>query len=886
MKLHRLVLRNYRGIEHRDIEFPDRGVVVVSGANEIGKSSMIEALDLLLEAKDRSTRKEVKQVKPTHLDEGAEVMAVISTGPYRFEYLKRFHKRPETRLTVLSPRREQLTGDEAHERVQAILAETVDTELWRAQRVMQSASTAPVDLSSCDALARALDVAAGPTVTLSGSEPVLIDRIDAEFRQYFTSTGRATGQWAAAVSRLRESEQQVQLCQAAVDEVDDAVARHGRLADERARLSDERARCAKRLESAQTAAAALEQLVDRLTQVRALAAAAEMTRTASEAALLERRRLRADLTERSVTIAGLESAVDAAAKEEAAAHQAAATAAAAAECARGAVEQSMLRVDAARHTVERIMRRDEAQKLTLRLSRVDAVGEQLLAVDEELAQIALTDDVMRDVELAALTTERAAAQAELASAHIELDASATVSVVVAGEPVELAPGTSWSQRVTSSTAVEVPGVLTVRVVPGAPAADSQEKLERARRILDLLLREAGVTDVTAARQLDARRRELISERGRLRATRDALVGDDDAASLRARLVELGDEPHPPGDPRAEDARAELEEATRAHRQARADHDVRRDAAASSTAQAMQSTNTVAVLRAKLAAAREELDGVSNRVVRLRESRSDDELAVQSESDAERARSTAAQLLAIEAELAAAGPDGIRAELAEATRDAGELGARHDEAVGLLREVTAQLRVYGTEGRKGRLDAALTERERAVAQHAALQRRSAAAQLLQSVMTRHRDESRLRYVDPFRVEVERLGRIVFGPDFEVEVDGGLRILSRTLEGRTVPFESLSGGAKEQLGIVTRLASAVLVAKEDGVPVVIDDALGFSDPDRLARMGEVFDAVGGDGQVIVLTCSPERYAGIVDARHLELAGSSPSVRVCDTTREARS
>jgi hypothetical protein len=301
---------------------------------------------------------------------------------------------------------------------------------------------------------------------------------------------------------------------------------------------------------------------------------------------------------------------------------------------------------------------------------------------------------------------------------------------------------------------------------------------------------------------------------------------------------------------------------------------------------MQSTNTVAVLRAKLASAREELDGVSNRLVRLRESRSDDELAVQSESDAERARTTAAQALAIDAELAAAGPDAVQAELAEATRNADELGARHDEVVGLLREVTAQLRVYGTEGRKGRLDAALTERERAAAEHAALQRRSGAAQLLQSVMTRHRDESRLRYVDPFRVEVERLGRIVFGPDFEVEVDGGLRILSRTLEGRTVPFESLSGGAKEQLGIVTRLASAVLVAKEDGVPVVIDDALGFSDPDRLARMGEVFDAVGGDGQVIVLTCSPERYAGIVDARHLELASSSPSVRVCDTTRKARS
>ena len=205
MKLHRLVLRNYRGIAYRDIEFPDHGVVVVSGANEIGKSSMIEALDLLLRAKDRSTKKEVKQVKPTHVDEGAEITAVISTGPYRFEYYKRFHKRPETRLTVTAPAREQLTGDEAHDRVQGILAETVDTELWQAQRVMQSASTASVDLSGCDALARALDVAAGQASTLSGTEPLLIDRIEGEFRQYFTATGRPSGQWAAAVSRLREA---------------------------------------------------------------------------------------------------------------------------------------------------------------------------------------------------------------------------------------------------------------------------------------------------------------------------------------------------------------------------------------------------------------------------------------------------------------------------------------------------------------------------------------------------------------------------------------------------------------------------------------------------------------------------------------------------------
>src|SRR6202044_3142872 len=254
MKLHRLVLTNYRGIRHREIEFPDHGVVVVCGANEIGKSSMIEALDLLLESRDRSTKKEVKQVKPTHSDVGSEVTAEISSGTYRFIYRKRFHKKCETELTVLAPRREQLTGDEAHERVRAMLAETVDNDLWHAQRVLQSASTATVDLSGCDALSRALDVAAGDEAALSGNEPLLIDRIDAEYARYFPPTGRPTAEWAAAISRLSDADTAVAECTAAVAEVDDRVRRHAVLTEQVAELSQLRLAAGPRLAGAPAAA--------------------------------------------------------------------------------------------------------------------------------------------------------------------------------------------------------------------------------------------------------------------------------------------------------------------------------------------------------------------------------------------------------------------------------------------------------------------------------------------------------------------------------------------------------------------------------------------------------------------------------------------------------
>jgi uncharacterized protein YhaN len=52
------------------------------------------------------------------------------------------------------------------------------------------------------------------------------------------------------------------------------------------------------------------------------------------------------------------------------------------------------------------------------------------------------------------------------------------------------------------------------------------------------------------------------------------------------------------------------------------------------------------------------------------------------------------------------------------------------------------------------------------------------------------------------------------------------------------------------------------------VIIDDVLGFSDSDRLAKMGAVFDAVASDAQVLVLTCSPARFDGVAGAHHIVL------------------
>jgi hypothetical protein len=870
MKLHRLVLENYRGIDHREIDFPDQGVVVVSGANEIGKSSMIEALDLLLESKDRSTKKEVKQVKPTHADVGSEVTAEISTGPYRFVYRKRFHKRAETQLTVLEPRREQHSGDEAHDRVQAMLAETVDTELWHAQRVLQAASTAAVNLSGCDALTRALDIAAGDTAALSGNEPLLIERIDAEYARYFTPTGRPTAEWTAVISALRDAEDEVQRCAAAVAEVDDRVNRHAALTAELAELSQHQQVAGVRQIAAQAAADKIAQRTEQLREAELIAAAATATSAASTGAHTERLRLRVETDSRTATVATLEAEAREAVDAEATARDVTVAADGVVEEASQLLAAAQQRAETARRVVDELARREETERLATRLAKIDAALRDRDRIGEELSTIALTDDLFQRIGQAAAAVDRAEGQLALVSATVEFVAAADIELVVGDQRVSLPTGQSWSTTAGATTEVEVPGILTARFTPGTSALDIQAEYAAAQENLAVALAAAQVADLTAARGSDQRRRELQSGRDQLTATLVGLCGDDEVEQLRSRLAELRALPALVDGVAmdAHAARAELDEADAARVKAGADCETHRRVAALATSRLTEISTQATLLHDKLVTQRAELAVVADRLAEQRAAVADEKLAAMVDADLLAAQTAEGRFAELSQQLAAAAPDAVAAELADAAEAAAAFRARHDEIARTLHEIGVELTLFGTEGRKGKLDVAETKREHARSEHDRVGHRARAVQLLREVMVRHRDTTRLRYVEPFRAELQRLGRPVFGPSFEVDVDTDLCIVNRTLDGCTVPYESLSGGAKEQLGILARLAGAALVAKEDAVPILIDDALGFTDPERLAKMAEVFDTLGERGQVIVLTCTPARYDGVKGAQRIEL------------------
>jgi hypothetical protein len=226
-------------VGERDIAFSPTGVTVVEGPNEIGKSSIAEAVDRVLEDLDSTTRKRVVELRPVGRDVGPEVAIEVETGQYAFRYRKRFLRERQTELRITRPRPSQLSGREAHERVRAMLAETVDLALWKALRIQQGSVVDQASLVDQSSLSAALDRAAGEAPA-GQEERSLFDAAHAEYLQYWTETGRRK-QDAAERDRATESARaDVERIQAALNSIDADVDASVRLQAEAGRLVERR----------------------------------------------------------------------------------------------------------------------------------------------------------------------------------------------------------------------------------------------------------------------------------------------------------------------------------------------------------------------------------------------------------------------------------------------------------------------------------------------------------------------------------------------------------------------------------------------------------------------------------------------------------------------
>ena len=422
------------------------------------------------------------------------------------------------------------------------------------------------------------------------------------------------------------------------------------------------------------------------------------------------------------------------------------------------------------------------------------------------------------------------------------------------------------------------GLVEVRVAAGTSVDDLAERRDESRRRLEHQLAEAGAATVADAEEQNERRKEALRIReDSERAIREAL-GDLTYETLREKLERtrnrvatyLESRPEEPAIAPDFDSAAQAKSNAREILQT-----VRREAQEAEAGfkavdegwQKLQQELTETRLRvrisaealqkeeAKLEAARKAVpdqrlkDGLRVAEEQLREAEGAYTAAREEYEKLEPARASELRDNARRAEQDAQ----ARLEAAQKERDtlAGRLGAR------------------GEEGLFERLEEARTRHRHVERERRALERRAAAAKRLFETMHEAREEELRTYVGPLRDRIIELGRLVFGESFSVELDQELRVEQRTFLGITLPYSSLSMGAKEQIGLLSRVACAMLIDPGQGVPLLFDDTLGYADPERLEGVGAMLSRAGEKTQVILLTCTPDRFRHVGGAQVIRLA-----------------
>lgn len=874
MKLLTLTLENWRGVSASHIEF-DNAVTLIEGRNEVGKSSLVEALRMLFREKSGSKKKEVQAVQPVGQDVGSSVAAEVRCGDYHFHYSKTYNRKAGTELRILAPRAEQLTGDDAHNRAWEILSGHMDMALWDALLVEQGKEIGGVRLADSDGLARALDNAAGGA-GVSGEESALFDAVQAEYERYFTlKTGKA--RYGEQQHHVEQHSTQVQQLKTTLRELDDDLRRFEGVSAEISRLQRALPELQQAKEQHEQRWTAIDSLQARLNAKEDECKPLQQLLEHARSQWQRRQEAAADIARREQDLAQKQAALQPLAEHAAELERTVQAAEAThkdLQVQRRALQQALQQ---ARRDTAYLQDAAELARLQQLLERVQTQRAELAGLRKTLSDIHITAEGRKNIQAAASALDVASRTRDNAATRLSIDALQALDVRLNNEAISLRPGAPLERQVAESLQIHIPELVRITIAPAASAGELAAEVAARQQELDTLLTRYQVSSVEQAITLDEQRADaeqlLRSAQQRLQ---DTLQGADEEAlqADRARRQQACDDALQQRDPgqalpaSEREARAQLETASEALDACESELDQEAGRLAEQRDELTRAQSQQQQASTELNALSSVLEDKRGSLAQEREAEAD---AVMEQAVTEREQQLAAitaELQQLRAQLEAEDPDSARLQrdnasqaLRRAERDI--IDQQQEQAVLKSRLDRAQ-----ANGLFEELEAAEQAMAEAEDTLAATERRAAAAKLLWETLNAQRDASRQAYVAPLRDGIRSLGKIVFGSDFDIVLGEDWTILDVIRDGKTIPFDSLSVGAKEQLGILTRLAAARIVADQGGVPVIIDDALGFSDPTRLQSMGAAIAAAGRDAQVVVLTCTPGRfmYLGEVGVRRL--------------------
>ena len=857
MKISALRLFNVKRFAGRGvaIEGIGDGVNVLCAANEFGKSTSFEALHALFFLPHSSTAGDVRNLRP-YSGGNPLVETDISMEESTFRITKQFYGRGSARVVDLANDRLVAQADEAENFIAGLVRGGTAGPaglLWVRQGMTGVEKRSKSEEDS-EKLVRTslLESVQGEVEAVTGGRRMaeIMAAVDEQIESLVTKRGaRVGGRYAAAIDerdRLQSEESklgaEVGMLREALDKRAAATRRLAEL--DRAEDHDERR---KAIEAAQ---AAFDAAKSRSEILRAAEAELNLLREQRDNAHREHKDFRIALERAAYLKIKLGEAerrrVEALANRDVAA----ATAAKAhADIEAAETEEEEARVLLARLNAA-LNARDASQRLAELEQKLEAAEKVRREIEEDEAALALlrlpekavTELEALDVEIAKL---RAVAEAGRPSVAIAYEPQAPVASLD-GEPLK--GGEPRSYEGQAELAIPGVGVVTLR---SSRAAGGDERLRQSEEHRRVLLASMGVGNLAAARtrQAEAQRKEGDL---RERKTRLSLLAPDGLPKLRedvaVQRAAAGDVLELKEDPSQVRAAHEAAEARRlAARQAwRA-------------AEPMQAGAADAVVAAQTAFAG--LDAERTQV----------EATLGAEATrVEREGQMAAKLAGIDARLA--GQQALVERLQEEAIDLASADATlrrvrsvaeaAEKEIGKLREeiagLTAEIRARSEDAVEEKWCETVDALAAAKLRVAGYDKEVAVLQRLRSALETARSQARETYLLPVMSELRPLLGLLFD-DVSITFDEKTLLPHKILRnGQEEDVERLSGGMREQLSVLTRLAFARLLAKDGRpAPVILDDALVYSDDDRIEKMFDALHRQAREQQIIVFSCRQRAF-----------------------------
>ena len=532
-----------------------------------------------------------------------------------------------------------------------------------------------------------------------------------------------------------------------------------------------------------------------------------------------------------------------------------------------------------RATLESVILNEELK--TLAKSREEAMAAQSRMDQARRAAEAIraTDDAVQRVRQTATALERVEAQIGGVATRVSFEIP---SDRLAGIEVDGSPLTDPPLPVESVEPLMIVIPERGRIAIDPSVVGREQLLESRRRAVAewrAALDASGAISLADAELQREHRRELEQAAAVAKQELDVRAPDGGAAlsdrieTLHSKLAALSLELPSEAKFKRDDVETALREAEQALREARDQEGEARAAVAERSGAVAQQREDIRALQGQIEYRAERVERLGLELRQAEADNSDDQLAdnlVAAEQQYSRSESVVAALTAKRSAAARSRLEARIARLEQVINDREQQRADRRTEIARLRE---RVELHDSAGIDEALEHSKRQLEQTIRQRDRLQREIEVLDLLLSTLREAENEAKERYLAPVLDRVRPYLQMLF-PNAEISMDEELNITGMSRHpGYEERFDHLSMGTQEQVAVLVRLAFAEMLI-DQGAPaaVILDDALVFSDDQRMQLMFDILSHAAQRVQIVVFTCREQLFEGL-GAHKVQLMPADP-------------